>query len=49
MNERGWLVRAREKNQQLTMATSEHIDIRLRQLKACPHDQGRRERRDGAH
>lgn len=42
MNEEGRLIRARENNQQLTTATSGHINIRLWQLKACSRDQGRR-------
>lgn len=48
VNERGRLRRARENNQQLTMATSSHINLRLGQLKACPHDRGgRRKHGDG--
>lgn len=48
VNERRRLFRARENHQQLKMTTSGHINIRLQQLKACPHDSGgRREHRDG--
>lgn len=42
VNEREWLIRAREYNQQLTVSKSGHINLRLRQLKACPHVQGKR-------
>lgn len=41
VNERGRLIRARENNQQLTMATSGHINISLQHMKACSQDQGR--------
>lgn len=36
VNERGWLIRAGEINQQLTMAMPGHINIRLRQLGSMP-------------
>lgn len=42
MNEAGRQIRARENNQQLTTATSGHINIRLWRLRTCLYDQGRR-------